>query len=163
MALLAQVRRKVIATVFRNRKKKPKGIDGQISLGILLRGIGAIAGANSDFLLEEANEIEEILLANTNISKKDLPVVMAAVKQSSFGKSDFYNCVKIIGKRLSFDEKMSIVINLFRVAYADKHISPAELKIIKKVSKLLQIDESYIKRLVADPKSIEINKKISKK
>jgi len=122
-------------------KKPATEIDTQIGLGALLWGMGAIAGADGKFLPEEDKEIESIILSHTKTIKSDLPVISTAIKQAAIGKIDFYRIAREINKTLPNKIKVSLIENLFRVAYADKSLDNKEFNIIKKVSDLFQITQ----------------------
>ncbi len=142
-SLHRDIKRKVIGSLpgDKRRELKSSNIENKISLGVLIRGVGAVAVANDAFLPEEDDEIREILSSSAKISPKDIPIVLAAIKHSSFGRNGFYDYVRSMNGKISYNDKMSIMENLFRVACADRNISGRESKVIKKVASLLHIPD----------------------
>ena len=134
------------------RPKRTKA-DTQIGLGVLLWGMGAIAEADGRFLPEENKKIEDTILSYTKITRSDLPVVLTAVKQAAIGKVNFYRIVRQINKTMPKKAKISLIGNLFRIAYADKSLDDKEFRIIKKVSDLFDMTREDMS---------EINEKIKK-
>ena len=137
--LMSHLRKSVSSALWKDKKIKPKGLDNSIALGVLLRGMGAVAEADGKFRSEEGANIEKIILARTNISKADLPIVLTAIRQSSFGRNEFYGCVRSISRKLIKRDKISLIEDFFRVACSDKKLSDNEMKVITKVSRLLNM------------------------
>lgn len=147
-------RRHVLILAGRHHKLKDKltkpklaKIDIQIGLGVLLWGMGSIAGADGKFLPGEDKKIKDIILSYTNVSKPDLPVVLTAVKQAAVGKINFYRIAREINKTLSDAAKASLIENLFRVAYADKNLYDKEYKIIEEISSYFQLTKADLLKI----------------
>jgi len=119
-------------------------IDTQIGLGALLWSMGAIAGADGKFLPEEDREIENIILSHTKTLQSDLSIISTAIKQAAIGNINVYRIVRQINKTLPHQNKVSLIEDLFRVAYADKSLDNKEFTIIKKVADLFGITKESL-------------------
>ena len=112
-------------------------IDNLIALGVLL---WVVAEADEKFLPEEKAKVEEVLTAYGKISKEDMPIVLRAVNEASIERIDLYAFTREVGKGLSFDVKIGILENLFRVACVDQELDNEEHEVIRKISDLLRVD-----------------------
>lgn len=121
--------------------KRIKDVDYKVALGMLLWGIGAVAGADGKFQPEEDNEIRKILLSHTKISQQDLPIILTAIHQAGVGKINVYRQAREIDKKLPYQTKILIIEDLFQVAYVDKVLDKKEEKIIKNISDLLHVND----------------------
>jgi len=113
--------------------------DIKLSLGLLLWAMGAVAGADGAFSAEEENKISEILTSCAGIEKRDMPVVMATVKQASIGKIDPFRLIADAGSGLNEHTRSYIIETLFRIAYADNRLDPRELEAIKRAAELFEM------------------------
>ena len=140
---LSRFRRKVISFVRKNKGKRPaaESVDDKIILGVLLWGVGAVAEADKKVLPEEDEKIKQILLSYTKISKQDFPIVFTAIRQASLEKIHLYRFVREVSKKLTYSARISIIEDLFCVAFADKKLDKAELEVIRKISDLFSVTE----------------------
>jgi len=135
-------RQKVISAVSsqeqENSEPQPKTkVDNLISLGVLL---WEVAQADDKFLPEEENKIGEILGQYGHVTKEDVPIVLRAIKEASIARIDLHTFTKEVGQDLTFDVKVSIIENLFRIACIDQDLDNEEYEMIRKISGLLRID-----------------------
>ncbi|OGW75616.1 MAG: hypothetical protein A2Z72_00445 [Omnitrophica bacterium RBG_13_46_9] len=147
--LLQRFRKAVFSTMPRSKKKKflAKKLDDKIALGVMLWGLGAVAEADEKFLPEEESKIREILLMNSKIRKQDFPIVLTAVKQAGISKLNVYRFVNEMKNKLTLKAKISILENLFFVAYADGCLQRKEYKIIKNIARLLGIQDRDLSKI----------------
>lgn len=136
-----KIKRKIIpsASSSGDDEIKVKDIDYKIILGVLLWAVGAVAEADTKFLPEEEDEIKEILSTYIKVNDKDFPVVISAIRQAALEGVDFRHFARQAGNSLSYEVKVSIVEDLFRVACSDRNLDNRELKIIKEVADLFDV------------------------
>jgi len=134
-------RQKVISTVYpQSSKNAPQSsgtIDNLISLGVLL---WEVAQADEKFLPSEEERMKEILKNYGKIGDEDMPIVLRAIKEASINRIDLHTFTKEVGQGLSFDAKIDILEELFRIACADEDLDHEEHEMIRKISGLLRID-----------------------
>ena len=106
-------------------------IDNLIALGVLL---WEVAQADEKFLPEEKTKIEEVLNTYGKISKADMPIVLRAIEEASIDRIDLYAFTSEVGHNLSFQTKVGILENLFRIACADQDLDHEEHEMIRKRS-----------------------------
>lgn len=136
---LDQFRKKVTSGVWNEQsvQSAQKHIDDKIALGVLL---WAVAEADETFLPQEEEKIKQILKDFGKISVGDMPVVLRSIKEAADQRIDLYRFTREVAKDLTYNVKLSIVENLFRVACADKDLDHNEIEIIRKISGLLGVD-----------------------
>lgn len=135
---LDRFRKKVISSVWKEKADEMhvKNIDDKIALGVLL---WVVAEADEKFLKEEEEQIQEVLRSFSNIPREDIPTVLASISQAAQERIDLYRFTHEVSENLSYNVKISILENLFRVACVDKDLDNKELEIIRKISGLFNV------------------------
>lgn len=138
---LSKFRKLVMESVSKRRRNKPdtKNLDDKIALGVLIWFLGAVAQADNKFVPEEEDKIREILLSCVKIARRDLPIVLAAIKQASLQRISFDKFVLQAGRNLPYGAKIYIIESLFRVACVDRNLDKNELEIIGKIADLFKL------------------------
>ena len=138
---LDKFRKKVISNVWKDKPDEPKArqIDDKIALGVLL---WVVAETDEKFLPQEEEQVKEVLLSQSNISKDDIPTVLASIKEAADARIDLYPFTRQISRNLPHEVKLSIIENLFRVACVDKDLNSKEMGMIRKISGLFRIEHS---------------------
>ena len=132
---LDNLRTKVISSVYKQTPEEfgVKNIDDKIALGVLL---WIVAEADSRFLPQEQEKIEEILTSRCKILKDEVSCVMETIKLAAQERIDLYRFTSEVSKDLPYQEKQSIIGILFRVACSDKELDDPEIEVIRKISDL---------------------------
>ena len=138
---LDQFRQNVITSVWKDKPDEPKvkdeDIDDKIALGVLL---WAIAEADKKFLPDEEKKIKEILLSHAKISEKELPIVLATIKQAAKERIGLQRFTREVSENLPYNAKIPIIETLFRVACVDKDLDYDESETIAKIAGLFHIE-----------------------
>jgi len=142
--LFEQFRQKVLSATVRsedgvsdNSTKTSDTVDNFIALGVLL---WEVAQADAKFLPEEKGKMQEVLRSYGKISDQDIPIVLRAIKEASINSIDLYSFTREVSSNLSFEGKIGILEQLFRVACIDHDLDHEEHEVIRKISGLLQVD-----------------------
>jgi len=137
-------RQKVISTVYPQDREHSENItqsrdqvDNLIALGVLL---WVVAQADEKFLPEEEAKIKEVLRMYGKVSEKDMPIVLRAIKEASISRIDLHSFTKEVSQGLTYQFKVDILENLFRIACVDQDLDHEEHEMIRKISGLLKID-----------------------
>jgi uncharacterized tellurite resistance protein B-like protein len=138
-----RVKRKIISSLRKNKKEPAKvnQIDEKITLGLLLWTAGSLAEADGKFLPQEEEEIKTVLREHLKVSDEDFPIVLAAIRQAAWEKIDFYQFADEVSKDFTYVAKISLLEDLFRIAWADRKISEAERALIHKVAAAFAVRE----------------------
>ncbi len=135
--LLDKFRNKVSASLERDSRTPDEGgIDDKIALGVLLR---VVAEADDKFLPEEEEEIRNILKKYSSIDENHIPLILNSIKEAARERIDLYTFTNEVTAGLKYQERVSIIEELFRVACADNDLDNNELETIRKISGLFHI------------------------
>ena len=138
---LDQFRQNVVTSLWKDKPEEPKvkdkDIDDKIALGVLL---WVVAEADKKFLPDEEKKIKEILVSYGKISEKDLPIVLATVKQAAKERVGLQRFTSEVSGSLPYSIKISIIETLFRVACVDKDLDYYETETMAKIANLFHID-----------------------
>jgi uncharacterized tellurite resistance protein B-like protein len=135
---LDSLRKKVTSTVFKDTADQPNtyDIDDRIALGVLL---WEIAGEDGKILPQEETALKDILSRRIKASMQDIEVVMASIKAAAKERIDLYTFTSQIEKGLSYEVKLEVVGDLFRLACCDNDLDDAEYELIRKICGLLNV------------------------
>ena len=134
---LDKFRKKVVASVWKEPQDvSVKNIDDRIALGVLL---WAVAEADNEFLPQEKEQIRQILSSYSKMPADEINLVLSAVRQANEERVDIYKFSHKISENLSYQAKLSIIEDLFRVGCADKDLDAREIEQIRQISGLFNI------------------------
>lgn len=141
---------------FQEISQERQGLDDKIALGVLL---WIVAEADNKFLPEEEKKIKEILTQHGRISKKDMPYILGAIHQAAKERVDLYSFTREVSLDLSYQEKIPIIENLFRIACSDNDLEHNEIEIIRKISGLFGVDhKDFIESKIKIKKEFGLDK-----
>ena len=128
------------------RKRKSKQNGDKVLLGVLLRGLGRISEADNKFHPLEEEKMRDIILSRTNILRRDFPVVLSAMRQAAIGNNGFSGHLRMAGRALSHEMKVSVLNDFMRVALADGKCDEKERAFITESADLLGVDLSAVEK-----------------
>lgn len=139
MSLLDILRKKIITSVYKDLKEEQDigDVDDKISLGVLM---WVVAQADDRFLPQEEEKIEDVLKDSAKIEGEALATVMASVKLAAEERIDLHTFTSEVSKDLSYQKKIFVIENLFRVACIDGDLDQEEHEIIRKISGLFRVE-----------------------
>ncbi|MFH1768934.1 MAG: TerB family tellurite resistance protein, partial [Candidatus Omnitrophota bacterium] len=131
-------RKTVVSSVWEDPVNTPSNevVDDKIALGVLL---WVVAEADEQFLPQEEEKIKDVLKRYSNIQDKDIEVILASVERAAKDRIDLYQFTSEISDNLPYKFKLSIIKDLFRVAFSDNQLDDRELETIRKISGLLHV------------------------
>ncbi|HIF51109.1 MAG TPA: TerB family tellurite resistance protein [Thiotrichaceae bacterium] len=95
---------------------------------------------------EERREINNVLHKNFNLQQDEIDELIALAEEEVDHSISLYEFIRLLNDSLTMQEKINILENLWRVAYADSVIDKYEEYYIRKVADLLYIAHSdYIR------------------
>ncbi len=131
-------RKSIVSCVWKDSvdETEIQNVDDKIALGVLL---WAVAEADNKFLPEEEDKIKRVLISYTKATEKDIIIVLESVKKAAEQRIDLYTFTHEVSNNLSYNVKIDILENLFRVACIDNDLDNNELELIRKISGLFHI------------------------
>ncbi len=91
---------------------------------------------------EEAAIIER-LIERTGEPRAEVEALVTRARQTHADSHDLFQFTKVLNDRLSVDEKMSLIVDLWRTALADGVIDKHEDHMIRRLSDLLYLHHSH--------------------
>lgn len=126
--------------------------DTRLALAALLVHSVAIDGITSE---EERVVLRDLLSRNFGVSGEDLDALIADAVAAESDAVDLYRFTSVLKARMSEDERIRVVENLWEIAYADGTSHEFEENLIWRVAELLAVnrrDRIAMKRQVAENK-----------
>jgi len=119
-----------------NPIKENQDHDTSIALGVLL---WIVAEEDEEFLPVEEEKIKEILIKRLDVNDNNIGNLLKTIKKAAKDRIDIHDFTREINEKFTLEEKIRIIEDLFRVAFADGGMDNYELETIRKVSHLLTI------------------------
>ncbi len=95
---------------------------------------------------EERRLIKTLLLQNFNISDQEIDELIELAEKEVDHATSLHDFTRLLNDHLKADDKIGVIENLWRVAYADSSLDKYEEYYIRKISDLLHVPHSrYIK------------------
>ena len=112
--------------------ERRRKLDGLVALGALM---SLVAEADEDFDAGEEKAIRRILGKQGGLEESELALVMAASREARQSEIGLYPFTKEYARK-PYADRIQLLEQLFRVAFADKKLHLMELETIRKVSRL---------------------------
>ena len=94
----------------------------------------------------EQAAIIERLMDRTGEPREDIQALVTRARQTHADSHDLYQFTKLLNEQLSVDEKMDLMVDLWRTALADGVIDKHEDHMIRRLSDLLYLHHSHFIR-----------------
>lgn len=94
----------------------------------------------------EQAAIVERLMDRTGEPREDIQALVTRARQTHADSHDLYQFTKLLNEQLSVDEKMDLMVDLWRTALADGVIDKHEDHMIRRLSDLLYLHHSHFIR-----------------
>lgn len=103
----------------------------------------------------ESNAIKDILITQFSLNNEEAEALLSDSTQSQQEANDLYQYTKVIIENFSHEQRYQMLVNLWKVAFADGQVDRYEEHMIRKITDLLHMPHSqYIRaKLEADPDS----------
>ena len=105
-----------------------------------------ISRADHEISVEEKQVIMDIIRNDFNLSDEEAGILMAQAENEVNESVSLWDFSGVIRKHLDYEERLKIIQNLWRVAYADNSVDKYEEYFIRKIADLLYISHGdYIR------------------
>ncbi|CAA6815081.1 MAG: Unknown protein [uncultured Thiotrichaceae bacterium] len=103
----------------------------------------------------ESNAIKDILITQFSLNSEEAEALLSDSTQSQQKANDLYQFTKVITENFSHDQRYEMLVNLWKVAFADGQVDRYEEHMIRKITDLLHMPHTqYIRaKHQADPTS----------
>lgn len=94
----------------------------------------------------ESKTIKTILAKQFSLNSEQAEALLSQSTESHQEANDLYQFSKVITDHLSHDQRYDMLVNLWKVAYADRQIDRYEEHMIRKIADLLYMPHSQFMR-----------------
>ena len=101
-----------------------------------------IAYADKDFDESEKMSLKNSLMTTYKIDEIEIDELILDASQSVQESTSLYGYTRIVNDEFSYDEKLNLLKNLWKIAYADGDLDKYEEHLIRKISDLIHVSHS---------------------
>ena len=98
-----------------------------------------IAYADKDFDESEKMSLKNSLMTTYKIDEIEIDELILDASQSVQESTSLYGYTRIVNDEFSYDEKLNLLKNLWKIAYADGNLDKYEEHLIRKISDLIHV------------------------
>jgi uncharacterized tellurite resistance protein B-like protein len=98
-----------------------------------------VAVSDLNFDDSERIQLKKLLLSECELSEEDVNTLISDAETATNKASSLFEFTHIINKHCEYKQKLSLVNNLWKVAYADGELDKYEEHIIRKISDLIHV------------------------
>lgn len=112
-----------------------------------------VVRADHDMDEREFASIAEVLRATCSRNPEEIDELLELAHEESGAATSLYEFTSLINEHCDYAEKCALIRNMWRIAYADSHLSKYEDHLIRKVSDLIYVTHSdFIRTKLAERK-----------
>lgn len=101
-----------------------------------------IMNADNDLSDEESESIKSILFDTLFLTEEVASELLATAKKQVHEANDLFQFTEVINTNYSYEEKVSLIESLWKVAYSDKQLDKYEEHMIRRIADLLYVSHS---------------------
>ena len=101
-----------------------------------------IAFADKEFDETEKTSLKLTLMETYAIEEADIDEIIKDAENTVAESTSLYGYTRIVNDEFEYDDKLSLLKNLWKVAYADGNLDKYEEHLIRKISDLIHISHS---------------------
>ena len=101
-----------------------------------------IAFADKDFDETEKQALKQALIQTYDISESEIQEIIEDAETAVDESTSLYGYTRIVNDEFGYEDKLNLLKNLWKVAYADGYLDKYEEHIIRKISDLIHISHS---------------------
>ena len=101
-----------------------------------------IAFADKEFDDTEKTSLKLTLMETYSIEEADIDEIIKDAENTVAESTSLYGYTRIVNDEFEYDDKLSLLKNLWKVAYADGNLDKFEEHLIRKISDLIHVSHS---------------------
>jgi len=90
----------------------------------------------------EKETLRQVLNVSFNIEQSELEEIVTLAEQQNHQASSLYEFTSLINEQYSYEQRVELMENLWRVAFADSTIDKNEEHLIRKIADLIYVNHS---------------------
>jgi uncharacterized tellurite resistance protein B-like protein len=128
-----------ILAFFQQEEVETEGHKPELAAAALLV---EIMNADHELSPEESESIKSILFDTLFITAEVADELLASAKQQVHQATDLFQFTEVINKSYLYEEKVTLVESLWKVAYSDKQLDKYEEHMVRRIADLLYVSHS---------------------
>ena len=101
-----------------------------------------IAFADKDFDETEKTSLKQTLIETYAIDESDIEEIIKDAEETVSESTSLYGYTRVVNDEFEYEDKLSLLKNLWKVAYADGNLDIYEEHLIRKISDLIHISHT---------------------
>jgi|TARA_B100001094_G_scaffold14289_1_gene12427 uncharacterized tellurite resistance protein B-like protein len=101
-----------------------------------------IAFADKDFDDTEKDSLRETLIQTYGLNEKEIEEIIEDADRSVEESTSLYGYTRIVNDEFDYEDKLDLIRNLWKVAYADGNLDKYEEHLLRKISDLIHVSHS---------------------
>ena len=101
-----------------------------------------IAFADKDFDETEKTSLKQSLIETYAVDESDIEEIIKDAEETVSESTSLYGYTRVVNDEFEYDDKLSLLKNLWKVAYADGNLDKYEEHLIRKISDLIHISHT---------------------
>lgn len=101
-----------------------------------------IAFADKDFDETEKASLKQSLIETYAIDESDIEEIIRDAENTVSESTSLYGYTSIVNTEFQYDDKLKLLRNLWKIAYADGYLDKYEEHLLRKISDLIHISHS---------------------
>ena len=101
-----------------------------------------IAFADKDFDDTEKDSLRETLVKTYGLNEEEIEEIIQDADRSVEESTSLYGYTRIVNDEFNYEDKLNLIRNLWKVAYADGNLDKYEEHLLRKISDLIHVSHS---------------------
>ena len=101
-----------------------------------------IAFADKDFDDTEKDSLRETLVKTYGLNEEEIEEIIQDADRSVEESTSLYGYTRIVNDEFNYEDKLDLIRNLWKVAYADGNLDKYEEHLLRKISDLIHVSHS---------------------
>ena len=101
-----------------------------------------IAFADKDFNEIEKSSLKQSLIETYAIDESDIEEIIRDAEETVSESTSLYGYTSIVNTEFQYEDKLKLLRNLWKIAYADGYLDKYEEHLLRKISDLIHISHS---------------------
>ena len=101
-----------------------------------------IAFADKDFDETEKTSLKQSLIETYSVDESDIEEIIKDAEETVSESTSLYGYTRVVNDEFEYEDKLSLLKNLWKVAYADGNLDKYEEHLIRKISDLIHISHT---------------------
>ena len=133
---------KELITKFGNKEEIEEKSDISLLNNACAALLVEIAFADKEFDETEKTSLKLTLMETYAIEEADIDEIIKDAENTVAESTSLYGYTRIVNDEFEYDDKLSLLKNLWKVAYADGNLDKYEEHLLRKISDLIHISHS---------------------